>query len=103
MGELPAPAWADPLKGLTEKVAKALTLEHRKRFADLAEKNGIQPVVAWKLLEKQCSRMKPKQRQLLRDVLSGWHDWCPEELSAISAQGGNPIEEAFESWEKAFI
>jgi hypothetical protein len=79
---------------LTEEAAKALSAEHQGRFEAIAKEKQLSPAVAWKELEQHCQGLTNAQRDLLRNVLSGWHQWTPSEWEAITINGSDPVADA---------
>lgn len=94
IGELDAPDWLQQPEPLSAEQAKTLSLQHQEKFAALALAKGLTPAVAWKQLEEHCQGLSASQRDLLRNVLSGWHEWTPSEWEAICANGSDPVGDA---------
>ena len=94
IGELDAPEWLQQPEPLSEQAAKALSAEHQARFEATAKGKMLSPAVAWKELEQHCQGLTAAQRDLLRNVLSGWHQWTPSEWAAITANGSDPVGDA---------
>jgi len=101
IGELEAPEWLQQPEPLTQDAAKALSAEHQARFEALAKAKGLTPAVAWKQLEQQCQSLSNSQRDLLRNVLSGWHEWTPSEWESFCLNGSDPVDEALAAWGEA--
>jgi len=101
IGELDAPEWLQQLDPLTATEAQALTLDHRKSFAAVAEAKGLSPAVAWKQLEQHCDAFSAAQRDLLRNVLSGWHEWTPEEWETMRTISTDPVGDALAAMDAA--
>lgn len=99
MGELDAPEWAQAPKPLSAEEATALSRTHQSRFEAIAQAKGLTPAAGWRELEGCCTALTPAQRDLLRNVLSGWHSWTPQEWEAICGIGPNPIDDALTAWE----
>lgn len=101
IGELEAPDWADFPKPLSAEEAATLSAEHKATFETIAQAKALMPAAAWKQLEPHCQGMTPSQRDTLRNVLSGWHNWTPEEWSALASDGSDPVADALGAWEQA--
>lgn len=101
IGELDAPEWLQPAKPLTPKEAEQLSHEHQTKFEAIAAAKGLTPAVAWKQLEQHCQALTAGQRDLLRNVLSGWHQWSPSEWETICANGCDPVAEALAAMDQA--
>ena len=101
IGELDAPDWLQPAKPLTAEEAQTLSRAHQEKFAAVAKAKGLSPAVAWKQLEQQCQSMNSTQRDLLRNVLSGWHEWMPAEWESICLNGSDPVADALATWEQS--
>lgn len=101
IGELDAPEWLQPAKPLTPKEAEQLSHEHQTKFEAIAAAKGLTPAVAWKQLEQHCQALTAGQRDLLRNVLSGWHQWLPSEWETICANGSDPVAEALAAMDQA--
>ena len=100
IGELDAPDWLQQPEPLSAEEAKALSLQHQEKFAALALAKGLTPAVAWKQLEEHCQGLSASQRDLLRNVLSGWHEWTPSEWEAICANGSDPVGDALAAMDR---
>lgn len=94
IGELEPPEWLQQPEPLSEEAAKALSAEHQGRFEAIAKEKQLSPAVAWKELEQHCQGLTNAQRDLLRNVLSGWHQWTPSEWEAITINGSDPVADA---------
>ena len=101
IGELDAPDWLQPAKPLSAEEAQTLSRAHQEKFAAVAKAKGLSPAVAWKQLEQQCQSMNSTQRDLLRNVLSGWHEWMPAEWESICLNGTDPVADALATWEQS--
>ena len=101
IGELEPPEWLQQLEPLTEAEAQALSEQHRQRFAAITQAQQLTPAAAWKQLEQHCQALSAAQRDILRNVLSGWHEWTPSEWEAITANGSDPVADALAGWEQA--
>jgi hypothetical protein len=101
VGELEAPASLQLPEPLTAKEAEAMSSKHQERFEAIAEAKGLKPAQAWKQLEQHCNGLSAGQKDLLRNVLSGWHVWDPGEWGAICANGSDPVDVALAAWDKA--
>ena len=101
VGELEAPASLQLPEPLTAKEAEAMSSKHQERFEAIAEAKGLKPAQAWKQLEQHCNGLSAGQKDLLRNVLSGWHVWDPGEWGAICANGSDPVDVALAAWGKA--
>ena len=99
VGELAAPEWAELPKPLTAEEATTLSREHQATFEAIAKAKFLTPPAAWKALEKHCQDMAPSQRDMLRNVLSGWHTWTPGDWQALSADGSDPVSASLARWE----
>ena len=99
VGELDGPDWALPPKLLTVEEAAALSRDQQARFEAVAKAKGLSPAVAWRELESHCAGLSSAQKDLLRNVLSGWHQWSPEEWEGLQGAGSNPVEEALAAWD----
>ena len=100
IGELDAPEWLQQPDPLSAEEAKSLSQEHQARFEAIAKAKGLTPALAWKQLEQQCQSLNSTQRDLLRNVLSGWHEWMPSEWETICLNGSDPIANALAAWEE---
>lgn len=101
IGELEAPDWLQQPEPLSEAEAKALSEQHRERFAAITAAHKLTPATAWKQLEQHCQALSAAQRDILRNVLSGWHEWTPSEWEAITANGSDPVADALAATEKS--
>jgi hypothetical protein len=101
IGEREAPEWLQLPKPLSAEDAKSLSQEHQQRFEAIAKAQMLSPAVAWKQLEQHCQSLSNSQRDLLRNVLSGWHAWTPSEWESICGNGTDPVGEALARWEKS--
>jgi hypothetical protein len=101
VGELEAPTSLQLPEPLTAKEAEAMSAKHQERFEAIAETKGLKPAQAWKQLEQHCNGLTAGQKDLLRNVLSGWHVWDPGEWEAICANGNDPVDVALAAWDKA--
>lgn len=101
IGELDAPDWLQQPEPLSQQEAKALSQQHRERFAAITAARQLSPAVAWKDLEQHCQGLSTAQRDLLRNVLSGWHEWTPSEWEAICANGSDPVADALAAMDQA--
>jgi len=101
VGEREAPEWLQLPKQLSEEEAQRLSREQQQRFEGIAKSKMQSPAVAWKQLEQHCPGLSAGQRDLLRNVLSGWHQWTPGEWEALCQNGIDPVEEALARWEKS--
>ena len=100
MGELEAPDWAELPQPLTTEEATTLSREHQATFETIAKTKFLSPPAAWKQLEKHCQGMTPSQRDMLRNVLSGWHTWTPADWLALSVDGSDPVADALARWDQ---
>lgn len=101
VGELEAPEWANLPEPLSDAEAVQLSEQHQQRFEAIAQAKGISPAVAWRQLEAFCNGMSSGQRDLLRNVLSGWHQWTPSEWEAMSSNGTDSVANALAAWDAA--
>ena len=99
VGQLDAPAWAEFPKPLGAEELATLSAEHRATFETIAKAKELTPPLAWKQLERYCKAMTPSQRDVLRNVLSGWHEWTASEWSDLAANGEDPVADALGAWE----
>ncbi len=97
-GELEGPEWSAPPQLLSTAEVEALSLEHQERFAATAKERMVAPAVAWKELEHHCAGLSGPDRDRLRDVLSGWHQWTPEEWQGLAGDQTDPVAEALNRW-----
>jgi hypothetical protein len=100
IGELEPPEWLQQPEPLSEEAAKQLSAEHQGRFEAIAKEKQLSPAVAWKELEQHCQGLTNAQRDLLRNVLSGWHQWTPSEWEAITINGSDPVAEALAAMDR---
>ena len=101
IGELEAPDWLQLPEPLSAEEAQRLGQQQQAKFEEIAKTKGLTPAVAWKQLEQQCQSMSNAQRDLLRNVLSGWHEWTPSEWEAICVNGSDPVADALAAWGQA--
>lgn len=101
VGELEGPDWASAPQPLSEPEAATLSQQHQQQFAAVAARKQVSPAVGWKQLEHYCQGLSSAQRDLLRNVLSGWHSWTPSEWEAICGNGGDPIDQALAAWDSS--
>ena len=101
IGELDAPEWLQQPEPLTDEEAAALSQEQRQRFQAITATLELTPAAAWKQLEQHCQALSAGQRDHLRNVLSGWHEWTPSEWEAITANGNDPVADALATMEQA--
>lgn len=99
VGELEAPDWATGPKPLTVAEAAELSREQQARFEAIAKAKGITPAAGWRELDACCQGLNATQRDLLRNVLSGWHSWTPAEWEALCGMAADPVHEALAAWE----
>jgi hypothetical protein len=100
VGQLDAPEWASGPDPLSAEQLQKLSTTQQQRFEAIADAKGISPALAWRQLEAHCTAMTPSQRQVLRDVLSGWHVWDSGEWEALASDGSDPVADALAAWEK---
>lgn len=100
VGELDAPDWATGPKPLTVEEAADLSREQQARFEAIAKAKGITPAAGWRELDACCQGLNATQRDLLRNVLSGWHSWAPTEWEALCGMAADPVHEALAAWEQ---
>lgn len=101
IGELDAPDWLQPAKPLSAEEAQTLSRAHQETFAAIVKAKGLSPAVAWKQLEQHCQGLSVSQRDLLRNVLSGWHTWTPSEWEAICANGSDPVADSLAAMDQS--
>jgi hypothetical protein len=101
MGELDAPDWATGPKPLTAEEAVSLSRAHQARFEAIAQAKAVTPAAGWRELEAHCQGLNATQRDLLRNVLSGWHSWTPQEWEAFCGMSADPVNDALAAWEAA--
>lgn len=101
VGELAAPESLQGPKPLSAEEAATLSREQQARFEAIVNAKGVTPAVGWRELEGHCTALTPAQRDLLRNVLSGWHEWLPAEWEAICANGTDPVADALAAWDAA--
>lgn len=101
VGELDAPDWALAPQLLSAEEAASLSAEQQSTFVAIAKDKGLTPALAWKELERHCAGMTPSQRDVLRNVLSGWHEWTPQEWETLAANGSDPVADALAAWENS--
>lgn len=99
VGQLDAPDWADFPKPLGAEELATLSAEQRATFEGIAKAKQLTPPLAWKQLERHCKAMTPSQRDVLRNVLSGWHEWSAQEWSDLASDGDDPVADALGAWE----
>jgi hypothetical protein len=97
-GELEGPEWSLPPELLSTAEVEALSLQHQERFALIAKDRMVAPAVAWKELEHYCTSLSGPDRDRLRNVLSGWHQWTPEEWQELAGGQADPVAEALNKW-----
>jgi hypothetical protein len=97
-GELEGPEWSLPPELLSTAEVEALSLQHQERFALIAKDRMVAPAVAWKELEHYCTSLSGLDRDRLRNVLSGWHQWTPEEWQELAGGQADPVAEALNKW-----
>lgn len=100
IGELEAPEWLQQPEPLTEAELQQLSTQQRQRFEAITAAKAISPAAAWKELEQHCEGLNAGQRDVLRNVLSGWHEWTPSEWEAINANGNDQVDKALAAMEK---
>ena len=100
IGELDAPEWLQRPEPLSSKEAAELSKKHREQFQRITLAQELTPVAAWKQLEEHCQGLSASQRDLLRNVLSGWHEWTPKEWESICANGNDPVGDALAAMDK---
>lgn len=100
IGELEAPDWLQQPEPLSEADAQALTQQHRQRFEAITQAHQLTPPAAWKQLEQHCQSLNAAQRDLLRNVLSGWHEWTPSEWEAMRGISSDPVGDALAAMEQ---
>ena len=98
IGELEGPDWSIPPQLLTAAEAEALSRQHQKRFVAIAQERMVAPPVAWKELEHHCAGMSGAERDRRRNVLSGWHQWTPEEWQELAGDKEDPVLAALSKW-----
>jgi hypothetical protein len=104
IGELEAPAWAleQPLPTLQQATAaSAAVLE---RFTGIAKQRSLSMPAAWQSLAALVASTSPPaldaaELEVLRNVLSGWHTWSPEQLrELIDLDGQMRVEALIDRW-----
>lgn len=100
IGELEAPDWLQQPEPLSEADAQALTQQHRQRFEAITQAHQLTPPAAWKQLEQHCQALNAAQRDLLRNVLSGWHEWTPSEWETMRGISSDPVGDALAAMER---
>lgn len=77
------------LKSRTYDAFDALRIskENRKTFKSAALIRGLGMQEAWDELIKESPSLDPAGADILRDVLSGWSDWDPEQLNRLASLG----------------
>lgn len=100
IGELEAPDWLQQPEPLSEADAQALTQQHRQRFEAITQAHQLTPPAAWKQLEQHCQALNAAQRDLLRNVLSGWHEWTPSEWETMRGISSDPVGDALAAMEQ---
>lgn len=101
VGELEPPEWAKPGKEWTAEALAQLSRDHQGRFEQIAKTKLLPPAQAWKELEKHCDALTPKQRDQLRNVLSGWEQWTAEAWEAVASDDdADPVATALAAWDK---
>ena len=88
IGELEAPGWAQerPLPSLAEVVE--LSAEVAERFKVIAKERQVDLPQAWTdlaavVIDSRQPLLSRAELEVLRNVLSGWHVWTPEQLHAL--------------------
>ncbi|MFZ9621553.1 MAG: hypothetical protein ACO289_10145 [Prochlorococcaceae cyanobacterium] len=99
VGQLDAPEWAHLPKPLGAEELASLSADHRTTFEAITKAKALTPPQAWKQLERHCKAMTPSQRDLLRNVLSGWHEWTAPEWSDLAGDSSDPVADALEAWQ----
>ena len=94
IGELPIPdAYARALV-FTAAQAKEISEQHQAAFRAQAKAHMLSPADAWRELQPLLGDLTPPQQEALRDVLSGWETWQPEQLADVYA----PTQRALARW-----
>lgn len=107
IGEKAPPEWALLPELPTLETAVAASVKAQERFAALAQGHGLSLPEAWQSLAAWVGKGSPavlnrEELGTLRDVLSGWHSWTPEELqSLLTAEGENRAEQALDAWKQS--
>lgn len=99
VGQIDAPDWANYPKPLSAQELADLSADHQARFQAVVQGKGLTPAQGWKELAKHCHALSTAQRDLLRNVLSGWHEWTAEEWSDLTLDGSDLVADALASWE----
>ena len=99
VGQLDAPDWANYPKPLGAEELATLSAEHQATFEAIAKDKALTPALAWKELERHFKAWTPSQRDLLRNVLSGWHQWTAQEWSQLAPDGNDPVVDGLSAWE----
>ena len=101
VGELDAPESLQLPEPISAAEAAKLSEGHQERFEAIAKAKGLKPPQAWRQLEQHCAGMSGAQKDVLRNVLSGWHVWDPAEWEAITANGSDPVDVALAKWSES--
>lgn len=99
MGNLPAPDWvvgnADP----TPEDAQRINQQFKASFEETAAERLLSPKQAWAELRAHCTQLSAEQSDRLRDVLSGWHTFTPDELVELGdGEPGSRVMRALAAW-----
>jgi hypothetical protein len=103
IGELDAPPWAQEQEPPSLAEAVAAGDVAAETFRTIAEQHGMKLAVAWESLQALASkpprRLDHRQVLELRNVLSGWNTWTPEQLGALlDPDGDNRAQLLLEDW-----
>lgn len=107
-GQVDAPEWAVLQAPLTQERCDEITEHHRKLFGEITAKKKLDRADAWEQLKIHCLTLTKAQKELLKDILSGWKNWTPANLENIpTTDCGNinaencPVNKALAEWDRS--
>ena len=97
-GLQPLPKRYASARTITPEDAKAISQGHQEAFAQFASIHGISPKQAWDDLRFHCDGVPSPQLSKLRDVLTGWDTWTPDDLETMEEDGIDAVSAAIAQW-----
>ncbi len=100
-GLQPLPQRFDKARIITPEDARELSHAHQQAFEQYASARCITPKQAWDELRSYCGDVPSAQLNKLRDVLTSWDAWSPEDLEAMDSDGIDAVTAALSHWKGA--
>jgi hypothetical protein len=93
IGEQPLPDDLIAPQQCTPEEASALSKQMRDAFRDHARTQMLSPVEAWDQLLRCLDDLTDAQLEKMRDVLSGWSEWEPDEVDELQGAAERGIRQ----------